>query len=237
MEEYIKVQKFLLKHRIHASDIMYVQRDGKKSVMHMKDGRTVQTFHPLKNIVDALPPETLVTINKGIAIAPGHTASVEENVYTMSDGTVFNGRLHALREHQAIAQACQERPKTNEWDFNDFCFNMPYALCIIELIFDSSNRGLDFIFRYCNKAMEELEGKTLDEMLNKSFYDVFDNADPKWLLAYADIAANGGSVVLESYSPEVDANLRIYCFQPRPNYCACILVKLSTGTHAVRQLA
>ena len=35
---------------------------------------------------------------------------------------------------------------------------MPVAYCVIELVFDAEGHGVDFVFRYCNKQMEVVEG-------------------------------------------------------------------------------
>lgn len=85
------------------------------------------------------------------------------------------------------------------WDQFAILDNMPIAFCIIVLV--------------------------IGEMVNRSFFDVFENGDKKWLVAYADVAVNGVSRIIEGYSPEVDADLKIYCFQPKPNFCACALIK------------
>lgn len=71
----------------------------------------------------------------------------------------------------------------------DILNNMPVAYCVIELIFDENGHGVDFIFRYCNKQMEMVEGIPIEKMLNRSFYEVFKNGDRKWLVAYADVAS------------------------------------------------
>ena len=52
----------------------------------------------------------------------------------------------------------------------------------------------------------------------------FENGDKKWLVTYADVALNGTKVILHDYSPEIGKELTIYCFQPHPGYCACILI-------------
>lgn len=54
---------------------------------------------------------------------------------------------------------------------------MPLAYCIIELVFDANGHGVDFVFRYCNKEMAHIEGVPVEEMLNRSFYEVFRNGD------------------------------------------------------------
>lgn len=101
---------------------------------------------------------------------------------------------------------------------------MPVAYCVIELVFDEDGHGVDFVFRYCNKHMAVEEGIPVEEMLNRSFYEVFKNGDRKWLISYADVALNGTKRTLHDYSPEIDKNLTIYCYQPQPGYCACVLV-------------
>ena len=44
-----------------------------------------------------------------------------------------------------------------------------------------------------------------------------------WLVSYADVALNGAKHTLHDYSPEIDKNLIIHCYQPEPGYCACVL--------------
>ena len=80
---------------------------------------------------------------------------------------------------------------------------MPLAYCVIELVFDEDGHGVDFIFRYCNKEMAVVEGVTVEEMLNRSFYEVFRNGDRKWLVSYADVALNGTKHTLKDFSPEI----------------------------------
>ena len=99
-----------------------------------------------------------------------------------------------------------------------------FELCIIELVFDAEGHGVDFVFRYCNDEMSVVEGVPVSEMLNRSFYEVFENGDKKWLVTYADVALNGNKHILRDYSPEIDKTLTIYCFQPASGYCACVLI-------------
>lgn len=101
---------------------------------------------------------------------------------------------------------------------------MPLAYCVIELVFDEDGHGVDFIFRYCNKEMAVVEGVPVEEMLNRSFYEVFRNGDRKWLVSYADVALNGTKHTLKDFSPEIGKDLTIYCYQPEPGFCACVLL-------------
>lgn len=100
---------------------------------------------------------------------------------------------------------------------------MPLAYCVIELVFDEDGHGVDFIFRYCNKEMAVVEGVTVEEMLNRSFYEVFRNGGRKWLVSYADVALNGTKHTLKDFSPDIGKDLthillsartRFLCLRP-----------------------
>lgn len=222
-----KELKFLEKNGIAISDIMYITREGRKAVIHLKNGRTVETFNTLKGLLESLPATKFECVNKGVVISKEYVDSVEDNTYFMKDGVSFKGRVRTAKKEKTKKVESANMPAQVD-DFHEFAIldKLPLPFCVIELKFDETSHGVDFIFRYCNKQMEDLEGKTIDEMLNHSFYDVFKNGDKKWLVAYADVALYGIERVIESYSPEIDENLRIYCFQPKPNYCACLLMKV-----------
>ena len=93
-----------------------------------------------------------------------------------------------------------------------------------QLIFNKNGTGIDFVFRYCNKEMLLLEDMDVQEILDQSFYQAFPNGDKKLLAAYTDVALNGGSCRLKTYSARIHRELIIKCFQPLENFCACILI-------------
>ena len=72
--------------------------------------------------------------------------------------------------------------------------------------------------------MAVVEGVHVADMINRSFYKVFENGDKKWLVTYADVALNGTTRIIHDYSPEINKNLTIHCFQSSPGYCACVLI-------------
>lgn len=217
---------FLEKKGIKPADIMYITRDGRKTVLNMVDGSKVETFNPIKTILESLPENSFESINKGVVIATRYVVDVTKNEYLMKDGATFTGRVRATRKQRINMARYNGDLQMSEWEQFSVLDNMPLAFCVIELVFNETGHGIDFIFRYCNKEMEELEGKTINEMMDRSFYEIFPNGDKKWLVTYADVALNGGKKIIESYSPEIGANLRICCFQPKPNFCACALIKI-----------
>lgn len=155
-------------------------------------------------------------------------------IYTMTDGHTFQGRKRGLSEHRKIRKKLglastvlssdDYIPPLGLLEKCTLLDKMPLAFCVIELVFDEKGHGVDFVFRYCNEMMADVEGIPVSEMINRSFYEVFENGDKKWLVTYADVALNGNKRILTDYSPEIDKHLTIYCYQPIPGYCACILI-------------
>ena len=227
------MENYLRRHDIKWSDIKYILRSDGKTTIHLEDGRCEETYNTIKSLLEVLPDEEFVLVNKGVVVAKQKIISVKGNVYTMKDGSTFKGRTHQAGGHKmnipnvAILPP-SERVVTPETIVERFSVmdRLPIAFCIIELVFSDDGKGIDFIFRYVNNMMEEVEGKKKEEMMNRSFYEVFPNASRKWLIPYADVALNGNPRVIEKeYSGEIGSDLTIYCIQVAQNHCACMLIE------------
>lgn len=224
-------EKFFRKHHIEPENILYLAREDGKTAIHLNDGRVVDTFSPLKTVASQIEGISLLSINKGIILNEKEIVSIEKGLYTMTDGATFRGRVRTPGAHNRKAHVLNHHlpspipvPK-NLFERFSILDHMPLAFCVIEIVFDQEGHGIDFIFRYCNHAMEKFEGKKLDEMLNHSCYEIFPNTDKKWAISYADVALNGASREIVDYSSIHGSNVRVYCFQPQEGYCACLMTK------------
>lgn len=220
---------------IDIANILYLTRQNPHTKITFFDGKEILTAIPVKEIAIYLPDEEFVNITKGVLLRKSQIVNISgDGLYTMTDGSVFQGRKRNISQHKQLRQALglskeqdAKAEKMIPLELLEKCSilnDMPLAFCVIELVFDANGRGVDFVFRYCNEEMAVVEGIPVSEMLNNSFYEVFENGDKKWLVTYADVALNGTKVVLHDYSPEIGKDLSIYCFQPHPGYCACILI-------------
>ena len=229
------VLHFFERKNIDISNILYLTRQNPLTKITFFDGKEILTAIPVKEIAIYLPDEEFVNITKGILLRKSQIVNIsDDGLYTMTDGSVFQGRKRNISQHKQLRQALGLSKEQNEkaekmipLELLEKCSilnDMPLAFCVIELVFDANGRGVDFVFRYCNEEMAVVEGIPISEMLNHSFYEVFENGDKKWLVTYADVALNGTKVILHDYSPEIGKELTIYCFQPHPGYCACILI-------------
>ena len=229
------VPHFFERKNIDISDILYLTRQNPHTKITFFDGKEILTAIPVKEIAIYLPDEEFVNITKGVLLRKSQIVNISgDGLYTMTDGSVFQGRKRNISQHKQLRQALglskeqdAKAEKMVPLELLEKCSilnDMPLAFCVIELVFDANGRGVDFVFRYCNEEMAVVEGIPVSEMLNNSFYEVFKNGDKKWLVIYADVALNGTKVILHDYSPEIGKDLSIYCFQPHPGYCACILI-------------
>ncbi len=227
-----KISRFLIKNGIQPTDIKYLIREDGKTCIHLLNGRVIRTYIPAKDILKQLPEGDFLNICKGIIVAKSQIDHIDNFTYYMKDGTTLEGRHRTPAAHKRLNHQLHDHdglPNTaSENMFQNFSIldNMPLAFCVIELIINADGAGVDFVFRYCNKQMEVVEGKKIPEMLNKSFFKVFPNADKKWLVAYTDVAVNGGVRHILDYSPEIGKDLYVTCFQPKDGYCACVLIPM-----------
>ena len=225
--------KWFKKRDLCAENILYLYRRERKTVIHREDGEEFTSFAPLSAFLSLMPEESFLNINKGVAVNRVRIVNIgTDGVYTMSDGQMFQGRKRGLSAHRHLRKEIglnalpDAQPQTAPMTFLKKCTlldEMPLAYCVIELVFNAEGHGVDFIFRYCNAEMAVMEGVPVEKMLNRSFYEVFRNGDKKWLVAYADVALNGTKRILHDYSPEIGKYLTIYCYQPAPGFCACVL--------------
>ena len=229
------VLHFFERKNIDIANILYLTRQNPHTKITFFDGKEILTAIPVKEIAIYLPDEEFVNITKGVLLRKSQIVNISgDGIYTMTDGSVFQGRKRNISQHKQLRQALglskeqdAKAEKMIPLELLEKCSilnDMPLAFCVIELVFDANGRGVDFVFRYCNEEMAVVEGIPISEMLNNSFYEVFENGDKKWLVTYADVALNGTKVILHDYSPEIGKDLSIYCFQPHPGYCACILI-------------
>lgn len=227
--------KWFKKRDLCAENILYLYRRERKTVIHREDGEEFTSFAPLSAFLSLMPEDSFLNINKGVAVNRARVINIgPDGVYTMSDGQTFQGRKRGLSAHRHLRKEMElnalpdAQPQTEPMTFLEKCTlldEMPLAYCVIELVFNAEGHGVDFIFRYCNAEMAVMEGVPVEKMLNRSFYEVFSNGDKKWLVAYADVALNGTKRILHDYSLEIGKYLTIYCYQPAPGFCACVLQK------------
>ena len=232
------IERYLKKRNIEVEHILSARCNNHNIHIRLDSGDEVICYMLMYELMEVIPEDEFLILRKGTILRKTGILSIsDDGIYTMIDGSTFQGTKRSLKKHKVI----REKLGLLRWQTNptlaltmrpltllekcSLLDDMPVAYCIIELVFDENGRGIDFIFRYCNKQMEVIEGVPVEDMVDHSFYEVFKNGDKKWIVTYADVALNGGQRTLRDYSPEVDKNMTIHCYQPEPGYCACVLTE------------
>jgi hypothetical protein len=108
------------------------------------------------------------------------------------------------------------------------CFDRsPIAFCVIRVTKDKTGRYNDFIFEYANEALAKLEGIPLDNLVGKHFYQIFYNANLKWLIPYGQAAYEGKTSSFVEYSPEIRKHLQIQAYQIDEGYAVVALMDVT----------
>lgn len=230
-----KINRFFKKHEFFKDDIKYIIREDGKTAIHLLDGRIIYTYNTIKELRESLSEKDFLYPNKGILLAASQIVNVSEGAYEMADGRTFKYRVHNSKLHdsrmlmlgrrmeqiQAVADAHTPEALATKYSIMD---NMPFSICVIELIFDEHGLGTDFIVRYANNAFLHFEEKTRDEVIDCSFFEVFSNTDKHRLAVYSDVAVNNTVRVVKHRPKKLDCELDLYCYQPMEGYCTCVLV-------------
>lgn len=218
-----------LKHKhkeICISDILYITKGRGKSFLHLLDGSTVECFETIRYIIEHDEAGLLRIFFRGIAVNMLYVESIDGNECTMSDGTIFTWPIRTLKSEMTAFRKEVNEIKSLSWQVYSQWDEMPLATFIIEVLVDVEGNIKDYIFRYCNKEMEKITGISNEDIINKSIFKIIKNKNHKWLTQCADVALNGTKGMIETYSDEVNAKVRLYCYRPRFNCCACALIKL-----------
>lgn len=216
-------------------DILYIQLSGRQSIIHFSDGRTYETYatiHELESLLGSgfirADRATLVSIKgihdigKEIELVNGETL-----YYSCRKKRELKEQLRTGRRQIAQSLSDSDAPTTLEEYQRHYASydSAPFAFTDIEMVFNEERAAVDWIFRYGNEALAEIEKTPLQQLINHSFGSIFPNMDEKWLRVYERTALFGETLEIVYYSPEIDTKLKIISFPTFKGHCGCMLFK------------
>ncbi len=142
-----KLIKFFNKHHIEIPEIKYIKRENGKTNIFLVDGRIIDTFTPLKAILDELPVQEFLNVNKGIALSTSKIYSVKDDLYTMEDGMVFKGRARLPRTVKYEQEKKYNKSKNRQAlsiDYQCSIFDhCPLPFLLIGMEYDGNGSGMN----------------------------------------------------------------------------------------------
>lgn len=218
---------------IPSSNILYVIMDGNNALIRLSQDRSYRVRMTLSEIEPALGDD-FIKVKRGCLVSAIAIHDFTDRV------NLINGESleYAARNKKEIVEKFHEKQQQMIRRFNESTAlstdeeyheyyklfdTFPIAFCDIEMVFDSEFNAIDWIFRYGNPALAELEKHPLSEIIGCSFGTLFNNMDRKWLKSYEQAALFGETVRMVDFSPEIDTYLDIVCFPTFNGHCGCIL--------------
>lgn len=217
--------------------ILYVAMKGNNAFVHMSSGEVYQTRMKFCEFEERLG-NNFIRLNRGCLVAAMAIHSVTDKV-NLSNGESLN---YAAMRKKEILQKIQERQEAIIHSFKGMevlstedeyrqhyriLDNVPFAFADIEMVFNKEYRAIDWIFRYGNRALAELEKIPLEKLIGSRFGNLFPNMDEKWLHNYEHATLYGETLQIIDYSPEIDTYLEVICFPTFEGHCGCILFDVS----------
>lgn len=232
-QQFVTILSDRIRKNIRRADILYIMKSEFHCFIHMMDGTVIQTGMPIHEL-KAMLDDQFMEVKRGCIVSVSAITSITDAIdlcngeslpYTKRKKKVLKEELQEKRRDMIQEISGSNPPMTKEEYHQHYriCDAFPFAFTDIEMVFDEKQRAVDWIFRYGNEALAELEMVPLKRLVGSSFGSLFDNMDAKWLRVYERAALYGETMEIEDYSPEIDTNLKVICFPTFPGHCGCIL--------------
>lgn len=216
--------------------ILYIMMDGNNAHIHVQGNKVYQTRMTLSEI-ESIIDDNFIKIKRGCIVSVIAIHDIGEKVYLIN-GESLDYAVRNKKELLDLFHSKQEKIihyfnglnlNTEEEYHEHFKVfdNLPIAFCDIEMVFDEGYSAVDWIFRYANNALAELEKVPLEKLIGNTFYTLFPNMDSKWLRTYERAVLFGETIKIIDYSPEIDTYLDIICFPTFEGHCGCILFDIA----------
>lgn len=219
------------------STILYVLMINKIAEIHVSGGKIYVTRMTIGELEEKLGEE-FIKVHRGCLVSAMAIHDItdkinlnngESLIYTIRKKNQILEQFRAKQKNIISGFIKEGIPTTDEEYRKHYSSfeNLPFAFTDIEMIFNDERHAVDWIFRYGNPALAELEKLPLDRLIGSSFGSLFSNMDQKWLQSYERAILYGETLEIIDYSPEIDAYLKVICFPTFKGHCGCILFDIS----------
>lgn len=225
------------KRTFFVEDICYVEVDDKLSIVHLKNGESLELFVAMSEIEGKLPLTDYVRISRKYLVSYREIRSIEKDVELL-DGThlAYSGRkrkelLAGHREFvcNRLAQGLHFANVSKDTDFGELyqVFDqLPIPFCVLEGIMLPGGKVIDFKVCYCNTAIAGILRRTEKEIRGHYVCRDLSKGENQLLLKHFTASAFGGKNHEFIFRNEDRGKFLFHCFQPFYGYCACTVSEI-----------
>jgi len=123
-----------------------------------------------------------------------------------------------ITEHKQAEEALKETQRR----LSDIYASMSEGLALHEIVYDNSERAVDYLIVEVNPAFEKITGIRRSDAVDKKATEVYGLDEAPYLDIYSQVASDGKPVSFETYYPLMDKYFFISVFSPRRGKFATI---------------
>lgn len=222
---------------VAADALCYIIMHRNYAEVHLQNGKVFTSRITMEELEQTLGADFL-KVHRSCLVAMRSIHSIEDKIilnngeqldYVVRQKKALQKQLHTWQKELLNSMEDTTAP-ANAAEYHDYYKSfdaMPFAFTDIEMVFDDERHAIDWIFRYGNPALAQLEKLPLETLIDHSFGTLFANMDSKWLRSYERAVLYGETLEIVDYSPEIDTHLKITCFPTFKGHCACILFNVA----------
>lgn len=225
-------------------NVLYVMMDRNIAEIHIYGGEVYRVRETLADL-EKLLGDNFVKASRSCIISVAAICSIDKKGINLINGETLKyvvrkkkeliAQIHEVQKSIISGFADESTPKTEEeyHEYYRLFDELPFAFADIEMVFNEKLSAVDWIFRYGNSALAELEKTPLGQLIGSSFGSIFSNMNTKWLRNYERTILFGQTLHMMDYSPEIDRYLKVICFPTFKGHCGCILFDISELNFAI----
>lgn len=226
-----RVVDFIKKQDIGIRDVVFIKAEDKKVYLHLRDGRMVHAFIPLKEFYEVFRPYGFVKIRRNMVINREDIGRSCGGSFQMKDGTDLEGsrdfHFAEMEEELAGEKTHEQHLMERKGEILTATQRMKDPFVMFELL---PAGGMERTRRArivsANNAMKELAGLSFTEMMAYRMQIYMPDIGTAWFPVIEGVALNGKPRMIPG-TAQKDGQERDYiilCVQPVSGYCACFLL-------------
>ena len=125
----------------------------------------------------------------------------------------------------------EEALLVSEKRYHELFTSMTEMFQVIELIYDTKGKPIDYFYRDVNPAFCGLVGKTKEELIDKRVKNIFGIVEDYWLEKYDKVEKTGNPIQFENYGAELDKWYEVNVWKLMENQVAIIFTDTTERKH------
>lgn len=201
--------------------------------------RDVQKLFPRDAALHELKAEsyygTTLWDSKGTPI--GLIAVIGHNVLITPERAEKLLKLVAPRAAAELERRqAEEALKDSETKFRELFTEMSEGFALHEVIYDSTNKAIDYKIVDTNNAYVKQVGITFEKAKGALATELYGISPAPYLEIYSKVAETGEHQMFQSYYPPLDRHFEISVFSPKPGYFATVFTDITSRKKAEEAL-